>query len=187
MHEYSISMPPLFCKSSERSTVPRVESIPIFQRVLLTKTSQTENSSLPVKKICLNAISIFLFNMVDKKGFLASGARARAQRVLHAVAKHFALEEDQTIPAPVAKRSLWLSAPRRSRRPRVRPSTKRSRLYLELAFTLPSQESRRPNFPYGHKTILFVSESANPSGTEPAKSRSARSGEKEVHPLGNRK
>lgn len=114
--------------------------------------------------------------MADKKRFLTSLAKTRAQRTVRTLTKHFALEEEQAIPAPVAERGLPRSTLEVPRRLRLRPSSKLSYFHFELVSAPPSQKKRRPSTPYDHLVITPVFKSGNSSEAGPSESRRAERG-----------
>lgn len=117
-----------------------------------------------------------LFYASDKKRLVAAGAKARSQRAVRAIAKHFNLGEERATPGPVAEKSLPSSAPGKSRRLGERPSTKPERLHPELLFTPSPQKTRRSSPPYGYRLTTLVLHTANQSETGPSESRGAKGG-----------
>lgn len=77
-----------------------------FDEFLLVDISQTKSSSFSVNKICLDKKRIFAFVVTDMNELLAARAKTRAKCVVRAVAKHFALWEGQTSPAPTAEKAI---------------------------------------------------------------------------------
>lgn len=72
--------------------------------ILPSKIPHSESSALPVKKMCLNTMSLFSFDVADKKPILISCDKAPAQRAVRTVAMCFALGIKQTIAAPSAEK-----------------------------------------------------------------------------------
>lgn len=109
-----------------------------FIDFLLTEILQTNTSSLPVKKNCLNTMSRFFYNSADKKKVLAACSKAQAQRVVRAAKKHSGLGEGVFLPAQAAERSLSSFTPkdlcRLEKRSSIEPTRPSSGLAPQNAF-----------------------------------------------------
>lgn len=143
---------------------------------MLTEALRTKISSLPVKGVYLNRMSIFFYDPADKKRILAACARARPQRVVRAVKKHLSLEEGLIPPAWAVERSPLSSTPRDPCRLRKRARILPTRLDLRLALrTLPYRKGRSIHLHGGYKAMppVLTSEFTR-EGRSPRSRRGAR-------------
>lgn len=125
-----------------------------FDAFLLTKVSQTNLSSLPMKKLNLNLMSLLYYDASDEKASLAARAQARTQRVDYAVRNHFSLGQGVASPALAAHRSPLSSTPREIRRLRKRASILRSQVDTKWALKTFSHKKRGPS--YAHERYKLV-------------------------------
>lgn len=88
-------MPRPFCETVHYLHRSVFEKLPsTFDEFPLTRVLQIKSSSLPGKKMYLHTMRLFSFNVADDRRVLAVRAKARAQCVVRAVAKHLALGEE---------------------------------------------------------------------------------------------
>lgn len=109
----STRMPAFFLKTSDVRTVPLRKKHPLSSNVFLrTENPRMKISSLPAKKVYLNAVSLFYFDAADRKEALAACAKTPARRGLCAFEKQLSLEKAVVPSVQVAKKNPSPSTPR---------------------------------------------------------------------------
>lgn len=145
---------------------------------------QPKTSSLPVKKVYVSTLSIFLYDAEDKKETFAARAQTRAHHAVCAAEKRFNLGEEVTVLARAAERS---APPLASRYPCQRAKhfrTLTSRLQPELASRTSPRKKRSPSRP--QKCGRFTIPALEPEATEESvlgRSRRERTYGREEHSL----
>lgn len=113
---------------------------------LRTQISQIKTSSLPLKKVYLNAVSHFFFHPASTKRALAACAKSRAPRLLRAVKRTLSLGKGVVPAVRAAEKNPSPFTPKYSRQLRMRASSRVSWLDFEPALRTPLhiQRCRRP-------------------------------------------
>lgn len=104
-----------------------------FDAFPLPENPQKKTSSLPVRKVYLNAMRLFFYDSADRKKGLIARAKARAKRVVRVVKKQLSLKKELVLPAQTAEQSPPPSPWRDSRRQRKRAGFQLSQLDRRLS------------------------------------------------------
>lgn len=153
-------LPSLFYNSSGVCTALRVKSSFPISTSFHSRKFCTTVALFCTRSRCVYNMSLVSTDAVGKKRLPATSSKARAQRVVRLVAKHFVLGEKQSSLAPLVKIRSLSSTLGESRRLRVHCRRKSSRRHRELDCTPLSQKTRLLSSPHGHKVGTPVLESA---------------------------